>query len=484
MASSQRPCDYYPAPQDHQPHHQGEEDAVASSQVSSSSLLPDDHYYYCSEPSTTLSMHSIDEAVVRETLRGLGFNDRSVLGDEVEHSSSSTSDRSRSRSRTGAMGSAAMKGREGVGPERVDEGSSAAASPKGRVANGAEEDGAGQLAQPPPPLPLPSSPQDANYDMYMTRLLAAQEMLRSMMQRQQRQPADADDNVNEEDEDESYYVEDWPHPTTLAGRAAGVGAPGRQPTSSQPHMKKGSLHYDPRRVPPPAPAAQYSYHTAPPVSSSGTLYSERDVDGGGAPAECRTAGGRGGGWERRGHDDEGHDTHHHASCCCCSSSMAASRIQRFHQPNTSYSSSAAASYSAAGGVCYPSSSAYRPSAAATAGYRCVGHGVGVGKSSSRSQDVWRESRRQHTSAADGQVHSPRMGSRSGMKRDLPGSAGRSTGVAATATITATTLHPRQLTDRVQLAQYYRSLWQRSEEKRESKGRKAVWRTRCMLQSSS
>lgn len=108
------------------------------------------------------------------------------------------------------------------------------------------------------------------------------------------------------------------------------------------------------------------------------------------------------------------------------------------------------------------------------GCRCLS--ARVGHSTTRVQDRWRESRVQATAAAQGQVHSPRLGPRVELRRETGASRRVGTG-----RMTPSTLPVSRHTDRVMLAEYYRRQWEKKERRMERNGRNAVWNTRCALQ---
>lgn len=109
----------------------------------------------------------------------------------------------------------------------------------------------------------------------------------------------------------------------------------------------------------------------------------------------------------------------------------------------------------------------------TVPYKCHLAHPPVGHSTTKVQQQWRSSRIQSTSAAEPQVHSPRLGPRVDQQREVGGWRMNKEAVPST-------LPPHCITDRVRLAQFYNRLWERGAKKIDLKGRQAVWKTRCSL----
>eukprot|EP00796_Vickermania_ingenoplastis_P000827 gene827-465_t len=132
--------------------------------------------------------------------------------------------------------------------------------------------------------------------------------------------------------------------------------------------------------------------------------------------------------------------------------------------------------------CCVNSPRYHPQAPTP--YGCRSYSARVGCSTSREQEHWRESRRQHTSAAEGQVRAPRLGARADFQREAPrvdpAPSPRAAYVECGSSAKrrcSSSLPVRRQTDRVLLAQYYRRMWNKEEKRLIAGERAAVWSTR-------
>lgn len=108
-------------------------------------------------------------------------------------------------------------------------------------------------------------------------------------------------------------------------------------------------------------------------------------------------------------------------------------------------------------------------------YSCRTVNPKVGVSTEREQERWRASRKQMSPAAYRETHTARLGDTVDLQREVGMTAkvGRSRYLPST-------LPSKRHTDRVRLGRFYREKWEKEEKRRDGRGRRAVWETRCAL----